>query len=326
MIIGPQHGVPLPASLSASQDKLDLYATDTYFRESWEDLIEVAGSDEQAEAALDPIAAITFKPDAVAGRAIRPSLEWLDERGYIPVAAELFVFDRHTIRTMWLYTLNVATRDRKDVIDELLRLSPSLLVLLRGPADASIPAARLLSKTKGPACPLHRRPGQLRYGLGRYSTLLNFVHTADEPADVVRELGVVFPAVKRRDLYARALRAQPFAELGAMVDDLEAHYPAYDLSLARTTAALRRRLEALEPDRVEPLALLLDEVDSGVTRDWRRVLGEIERSGIPCSDWERIVIATHLLQMEVPGGEVLVRGVSAPGESGPLAEAEAISP
>ena len=60
-----------------------------------------------------------------------------------------------------------------------------------------VPASVELTGLKGPTDPDARAPGQLRHLLGRYSYLLNLVHTPDEPADVLRELGAAEAAVER---------------------------------------------------------------------------------------------------------------------------------
>jgi nucleoside diphosphate kinase len=310
MIIGPQHGIPLPDGLSRSEDKLALYAADTYFRESWEDLSEVAGA-AAADVAAE-LATITLKPDALAGRVLRPTFRWLASEGFSLVTAEMLVFDRHTIRATWVYTWNVATRDRKDVVDILLGMSPSLVLVLRGPAG-HIPPSTRLSERKGPAVPERRVPGQLRHGLGNYSTLLNFVHTADEPADLIRELGVYFPAEVRRRIYSKALgAASTFEEAHRLASELEAAYPAHDLSLNGAVAELVKQLGELGAPG-NGLRSQLSEAAAGRSRDWRALLHEVDNLGLTCSPWARLVIMTHMVHMDTPAGEVLLQGVSSRG-------------
>ncbi len=213
----------MPDELSRFPDKLDLYARDTYFLESWEDLVAVEG-----DQALDRsrFAALTLKPDAVVGRTLKPTLEWLDEYGFSVVAAELVEFERHTIRGIWLYSWNVASRDRKDLVDILLTATPSLFLALRGPKDASL----WLSQNKGPANPEYRQPGQLRSRLGYFSTLLNFVHTSDEPADFIRELAVYFPAPTRQRIYrAMGSSGDSRQRANCLASELEDRFPAHDL-------------------------------------------------------------------------------------------------
>jgi len=307
MKIGRNHGRPLPAELSEFQDKLDLYATDTYFLESWEDFIVTGG---ESPSSLSRFAAVTLKPDAVVGRTLRPTMEWLGEHGFEIVAAELVEFERHVTRGIWCYSWNVASRDRKDVVDILLPATPSLFLALHGPEEA----ARWLSENKGPANPKYRQPGQLRYGLGYCNTLLNFVHTSDEPADFIRELAVYFPAPARRRIYramAAGENALPRAE--SLAHELEARFPPHDLEL---DASLNRvgELAGAHPDGTGTdrarLQRLIEAIADGESRDWRALLDLVASVGIRCDKWDLIVIVTSLVQLDNPDVDPVLQGVS----------------
>jgi nucleoside diphosphate kinase len=316
MIIGPQHGPALPDYLSAMPDKLTLYATDTYFRESWEDLNHLTQNDPSE--VLHGLAMMVLKPDAVVTRAIGPTFDWLYEQGFSIVAARTFAFSRHITRSIWCYSWNVATRERKDVVDMMLAPGDSLLVLLRGPDGETDPATRLLSETKGPANPARRTPGQLRYELGTLNTLLNYLHTADEPADLVRELGVYFPAAEREAIYREALAPPPDARARAeaLANGLEAEAPAEKLTRDAVLERVIARLNAHEDSDSElgvELRTELNRIATGESRDWRRTLQLIEELDLDCSPWDLIGIGTHLVQMDTPTGELLIASVSAPG-------------
>ena len=308
MKIGPNQGIALPAELSRFQDKLDLYATDTYFLESWEDFL--AAVDHQPLSLLSRFAAVTLKPDAVVGRTLKPTMEWLSDQGFTIVAAQLVEFERHITRGIWHYSWNVASRDRKDVVDLLLPATPSLFLALHGPDDAAL----WLSENKGPANPKYRQPGQLRHGLGSFSTLLNFVHTSDEPADFVRELAVYFPAPIRQQIY-RAMTSQetslPQAE--ALASELEARFPSHDLemdaSIDRVRTLAQNHKEGAADERIG-LLRLLDDIADGNSQDWRSLLGLTKAASIPCQDWDLIVIATNLVQLDNPDIEPILPGIS----------------
>lgn len=296
------HGAALPNELSRLPDKRELYSTDTYFLESWEDLVTVAS--EQPLPAPSRFAALTLKPDAVVGRALKPTLEWLGEHGFSVVAAELVEFERHIIRSIWLYSWNVASRDRKDLVDILLTATPSLFLALRGPEDASL----RLSQNKGPANPEHRRPDQLRSRLGYFSTLLNFVHTSDEPADFIRELAVYFPAPTRRRIYrAMGSLGDSLQHADDLASQLEARFPAHDLEL---DASISRVRALIDQGRGDELLQLLDEIASRSTRDWRTLFHLAEANGVSCQNWDLIVIATNLVQMDSPDIDPLLPGIS----------------
>lgn len=306
MIVGPQHGSSLPRDLSVSNDKLELYAADTFFVESWEDLIEVAGDDAMNVAAV--MAGLTLKPDAVVARVGKRALRWLWAEGFSVIAAERVLFDRRMIREIWRYAWNAATRDRKDVMDLLMSATPSLFIALRGPS----PAAWRLSARKGAADRSNRATDDLREVLGAKTPLINFVHTTDEAADVIRELGVYFGAEARRRLYRAAL-APPLdpAQVADVLAQIEESVPHHDLAVEGAVARVLRELSAHPRDQDGSRALdeCLARVLDGEPVEWRTLDRLLHELRLPCSDWDRIVIACHAVQLDTPGAERLLPGV-----------------
>jgi hypothetical protein len=171
-----------------------------------------------------------------------------------------------------------------------------------------------LSENKGPANPKYRQPGQLRYGLGYFSTLLNFVHTSDEPADFVRELAVYFPSPIRQRIYrAMATPDDALSRAEGLAAELEARFPPHDLEMEASLNRVRELVDAdLDGASADPvrLRLLIDEIASGNGRDWRALLNLVESVGMPCDQWDLIVIATSLVQMDNPDVDPVVPGVS----------------
>lgn len=300
------HGASLPNELSRLPVKRDLYAVDTYFLESWEDFLAVVG--EQAIPPPSRFASLTLKPDAVVGRTLKPTLEWLGEHGFSIVAAELVELERHIIRSIWLYSWNVASRDRKDLVNILLTATPSLFLALLGPEDASL----WLSQNKGPANPEYRRPSQLRSRLGYFSTLLNFVHTSDEPADFIRELAVYFPADTRQRIYrAMGSPADSLQRAEDLTCELEARHPAHDLDLDHSIDRVRAAVGSRKGDAAGvELHHLLDAIAGRRTRDWRTLFRLAKAAGVSSLSWDLIVIATNLVQMDNPDIDPILPGVS----------------
>jgi nucleoside diphosphate kinase len=308
VIVGPQHGPQLPPELSGSSDKLDLYAADTFFIESWEDLVEVTG-DEAARVA-GVMAGLTLKPDAIVGRVGHPALLWLEAEGFSVIAAERVAFDRRMTREVWRYAWNVATRDRKDVMDLLMCSAPSLFIALRG----SAPAALRLSRRKGAADPATRSPGDLREVLGAPAPLINFVHTTDEAADVIREIGVYFTARTRRAIYRAAL-ASPvdLNQVEALIAELEDAVPHDDLTLEPAVKRLLDQLDHLrahDVDRSSELREQLDRALDGTPVDWRTIARLLDELRVPSSRWDRIVIAAHVVRLETRVAERLLPGIA----------------
>jgi nucleoside diphosphate kinase len=290
-----------------SGDKLDLYATDTYFLESWEDLHTVR--DQVRLPSISRLAALTLKPDAIVGRMLLPTIAWLAENDFVIVAAERFEFDRHLIRGIWQYSWNAASRGRKELVDLLLSATPSLFLALRGPEEASL----WLSRNKGPANPDDRRPGQLRSHLGAFSTLLNFVHTSDEPADFIRELGVYFPASRRRRIYRSMGLGSSTSEAVQLARQLETEYAAHDLSqrasVERIRAACTSADDAEEGNHAG-LIRLLAEIEGGSRPDWRLLSRLCQESGFTPDPWDLLTVATYLVGGDECDLEPVVPGVS----------------
>ncbi len=297
----------VPSELSRSRDKLDLYAADTFFVESWEDLVEVAGGEAVGIAGMT--AGLVLKPDAIVARVGRRTLRWLESEGFSAIAAQRVVFDRLMTREIWRYAWNVATRDRKDLMDFLMCSTPSLFIVLRG----SAPAASRLSQRKGTADPDGRPADALREVLGARVPLINFVHTADEAADVIREIGVCFAAEDRRAIYRAAL-ARPIGvrQVEALLAELEDSVPARNLTLEPVIREVLHRLKDIggrdlksRRDLREHLVRAL----RGGQVDWRALDRLLDELQLPCSRWERIVIAAHMVRLETGIAERLLPGV-----------------
>lgn len=295
----------IPAFLSRLPRKRSLYAVDTYFRESFEDLAAIGGG--RIEQFCHDHALLLVKPDAVVTRRLGTVLRWVLGYGFSIVWAATVTIDRHGVRALWQYGLNAASRDRRDAADLYVTACECLLLLLALPGRTE-PASLVLSAVKGPADPVRCRPGQLRYDVGSFNYQLNLVHAADEPADLLRELAVLCNHDTRAALYRRTLE-HPVAPDGrseafALVDRLEAATPEVDLELDRT---LRELAEVAETRRdgsgtaAGELVSLIGRVRGRCSRDWRGLVRLAESSGVPVSRWQRIVLATHLLDPYVPG-------------------------
>lgn len=269
VLIGADHAEPLAASLSALPVKRALFAVDSYFRDGWDDLLEVVP---EPSALLHTHATLLLKPDAVAGRRLEAALDWLLEQGALVVAAERIRLDRHSTRAMWWYQWNVATRERRELADALVTAGESLLLVARLP-DAPTPATLRLSNLKGPADPAKREPWQLRQRLDNDNFLINFVHTADEPADLIREFGILLDGPDRRRLFGEILAGGDQEQKArGIIEDLYRRQDAHDLSFA--AAQERRQRNASH------------------------------------GPWDEIVIGTTLMTASVPDKTPLLTGVS----------------
>jgi hypothetical protein len=297
---------PLVSALTVSAAKAFAYCRDPYFRAGVQALAattaRAAPRRSPAVAGLLSRALVLLKPDAVAGRRIGTALRVLTAAGFEIVGLAALRFTPILTRELWRYQFNIASRDRADVVDLLLPAADSLAVLLedRRWRPGSVPASCRLGDVKGAADPRLRRPDDLRSRLAAPTTLFNFIHTADEPADVLREAalldiaGVPLLAAAVADPPAGRL---PDEDVDAAIGRLYDQLPAHDLD----AAAAGRRLVARP--RFHDLA-------AGATSGgpaWRAVLARCP-AGRPAPDelWDLLAVATAQIESNVPGLTPLV--------------------
>lgn len=268
-------------------DKARLYLDEAWFRESWADLATLAGDD--AERLVHRHALLLFKPEAFVSRVASRTLAHLADDGFTPIAAHPVQFDRHMTRALWLYRFNVATVARVELHDLIMRSGTSLLTILRderasadnGTTDP-LPATVRLTALKGPSRPERRHPDHLRSRLGVDDRILNRFHTADEPADLVRELAVFLPRQERLRLLAGVLEGGPARAVHDAVAELERPWPGRDFrldtALAGIVATARAQLDSAngaDRDRWHQILARADRARAGSTRQDRRALWEL---------------------------------------------------
>jgi hypothetical protein len=284
--------------LTLARGKQAAFATDVYFRESWVDLVDMLG-DEPAQL-LEPLALLSFKPDGVVGRRMTPTLEFLLGRGFVPVALARVRLNRHSMRALWRYNWDVYPADRLALATLMHSSADGLVLLLRDTAAAGVPGSVRLSALKGPAAPEQRVEGQLREALRPPNAVVNFVHVADEPADLVRELGIFLARAERRErlaLLRQRLEGDVTAEVRKAIADLERTYPAHDFDFERTVA----RLELARPGPARVGDELRRAAADGPKLRWdalRELLGE---PGEGVDVWDFVCVASSVLVEERPG-------------------------
>ncbi|QLJ00542.1 hypothetical protein HZZ00_05770 [Streptomyces sp. NEAU-sy36] len=232
------HDIPpgLLAAVTRSPVKERLFGTDTYTREAaW-----TFGdhTDELLRTAL-----CVLKPDAAVGRRYGTALQALRDNGFRPLDVVRFRHDRLTIRETWRFQLNFADRERIATMELYLRSLDCVLLVLRDEQHrpGAVPAAVRLASLKGPATAERRRPEHLRERLGALNGLFNFIHTTDEPLDVLRDLGLLLEPGRRERVRDRMVSGHDATDevtrvFAAIEDTVEPH----DLDPERS----RRRLES----------------------------------------------------------------------------------
>lgn len=284
-------------SIARVAGKAGLYADDALFQTGLAEFEMLGGRFDT----LHRLALLMVKPDGVAAGKGAETLRFLSEHGFVVIARSWTVFRRQTWEALWRYQLTSATADRL-AVNELVLDGPALVLVLRHPAHAP-PASVRLSRLKGPSDIARQESGCLRNRLGQPNRVLSFVHVADEPADVLREMPILLTGAERDRMWREALGgatldpedvAHELAELGPpRAVDLR-------LSLSRVNACVA----ASDYDRPARASALrrLEGVRSGERLDWNAFTRELADAGARCDRWDLCVIGSSYIVYDRPGG------------------------
>lgn len=292
---GATHGIAVPPELTCHPAKQCLYGADTYYQEAHGQLAGLTGD---ITGFAHRHAALLLKPDAVVARRLEAAVQWLGERRFRIVGAAVTHLTRTMIRALWYFQWNLATPHRRRLAALFLEDADALVLIVRPERAPDVPATVELTRLKGPTDPDARVPGQLRHRLGRYSYLLNLVHTPDEPADLLRELAVHFDETERHRLLTHALAGEDRTTHALeLADRLHAATKPRDLDFEPALDRLRRDLaRALGPGTpTDPYG-----VAEAALRHRLKVDGaDFGRADI--DRWDTVVVGSAVLPMRQPG-------------------------
>lgn len=276
----------LLGSWTRSPEKAEIFARDTWYLESTEQLA-AATDNPGAEGAR--AAVLLIKPDGVCAGAAPEAVRWLLGSGYSIHDAAAVQLGRNDIRALWLHQWNIASAERRGLADIIRSLSPSLvLVLGRDRAAGDLPTSVELTAAKGPTDPSKRVPGELRHALPTDSYLLNFVHTPDEPADVLRELGIYFDTRRRAHTIERLLtRHDASATALELAEELTERHRKPTINVENSRIALIARSQPGESPEDTARRLLA-------------APGDLD----PLTAWHLLVAGAGTLPMRTPHGDV----------------------
>jgi nucleoside diphosphate kinase len=287
------------ASLSRIPEKIEYYRHDVYLREALAELTERFGA--SLPEVLWRSTSMIVRPEGLRSGRLPTILDFLDRHGYAVVAARAVAFDRFQAREMWRYQHTLASIDRLAVTDQILIGNPSLVLLLRARTPGEFPASVALCTLKGPADPAHRRPDTLRSLLDQPNLMFSLIHCADEPADLVRELGIMFDSPARRELIA-ALDGDRLDVSGQAVLAAAVATPPMAFTLDETLARARAAL------RGTAASSMLDTLTNRNRDSWRPLMREIHRTTSHVDPIDLAFIGTCFIEYDEPGGRKLLGG------------------
>lgn len=272
------------------------YANDLYFRESWPDVASIFGG--AAMAMLESVVLVSFKPDAVVGRRMRATLDYAVAHGFRPLAAAPLAYTRHSMRELWRYDWHIYPVDRLRFSTLWYTCADVAALAFRDVRpQVGVSGAARLAALKGAAVASQRKPDQLRSLLRPPNQILNFVHVADEPADVVRELGIFFDRPARRSMLAAIVThfdADRYDVAVAAIAALEARYAEHDLAFEPSLARLVRAGAVSTANA----ARLLRAFRGAERWGWDELCARIDASAPKADRWDIVAVASYLVPLE----------------------------
>lgn len=280
--------------LAPAPEKRHALAADIYFRECWADLVAVYGA--AACSAIQRLALLSFKPDAIVGRRIRPTLEFCAAHGFTPVGASRFRYTAHSMREVWRDNWRDYSVDRLELVTVMHGSSDTLVLLLKdGCSPPATTAAARLNQLKGGAEPERRSAAQLRERLRAPNRVINFVHAADDSADVVRELGIFLDRTRRRELLSIAMADRDVSDtIHGEVAKLESQTRPHDFDF---DGSLDRLMQALPHARPE-LVRFRDAANQGVKVRWDELRRVVDPATTHSLLWDVVSVACRILPLD----------------------------
>lgn len=291
--------LPTPSEwerLSVVPEKRDAFAKDLYFRECWADVAGIFGNARMSM--LGSIGILNVKPDAVVGRRMTGVLEFVIEHDFLPIAAAPLRLTRHSIRELWRYDWHVYPVDRLAFSTFWYTSTEVLMFVLQDISPQGfLPASVRLSQLKGHGLPEKRTSSDLRTVLRSPNGILTFVHVADEPLDVVRELGIFFDRPERKALLTEIKHSAGVNRYDDVLNNiarLEACYPEHDLNFSSSLSRLEKSLAVTAKAATYLRKLLSD----GETLGWDDLCSMIDPATEEVDRWDFISVASHVIRLE----------------------------
>jgi hypothetical protein len=180
-------------------------------------------------------------------------------------------------------------------------------VLLADLRRDGLPASVRLTAAKGVADPSGARHGDLRARFGRVNELFNFMHTADDPADLIRQLQLISyetgwdwcADVLRVAAVGDPQRHRAAAELtDGLIEQAGRQLPAHDLDLAASLRRLGERTDGWGE-------LARRRGDRSRIEDW---LDTLRGTALPpgAARWDVLTVVTSWIECGEPGIRAII--------------------
>ena len=218
----------LSATLTPNVIKHEHFSRDDDYIRAFRLLVASTSGRKELLSFLWNVSAMIVRPDAIAGKQSRNIFEILNSRGIFPCAVRRISVSEAQVEKLWRYQLNVATPERKELLKKIMGAGDSVYMLFRDTsARYMAPATVHLTYLKGTARIDSRKEGHLRTAAGpAVANIFSYLHISDDPADLIREMGLLFDAEGTRELFREALQCNNrLAQAKNIISSLEALIP-----------------------------------------------------------------------------------------------------
>lgn len=175
---------------NSSDEKMKLYQEEIPFRITL-NLAQMYWS-EQWYNQLFRIGLLIIKPEAIMLGKVSNILNIISENEFELIYSSHKKLTTEQTSAMWKYGWKNASVERILINQKLFLISNSIILILRYKKPTIFSACEILTDLKGSSLPEMRKPYQIRSQIQPINYILNYVHTSDEIADFLRELGILF--------------------------------------------------------------------------------------------------------------------------------------
>lgn len=140
---------------------------------------------------INNLALIMLKPETIMMGKLEQTIKFLKENNFKVIYGVKKYLSNCQTSELWRYQWNAASLERIIVTQNEFETYPCLILVLES-LDDSLLASTRMTNLKGSCFAGKREPHHLRSILSPINQALNYIHSADEPIDIIREAGIFF--------------------------------------------------------------------------------------------------------------------------------------
>ncbi|KAB8029193.1 nucleoside-diphosphate kinase [Fluviispira multicolorata] len=284
--------------LSIFGSKKNYFTTETYFRESWFDGFSIFENNLTNK--LVRTATVVFKPEAFSARRTSDIINLIEKYNFKATLAFKIKYNRHKIRETWRYQYSEATIDRMSLIDHLYCLGDSLIVFFEDTSiDIKIPASARLHKLKGASEERLRTDESLRSIIKIPNGVIRYFHIPDEPADIVREIGIMFDRPQRLNIFEslKTSKTHERSHIEKLICELESQHETNSFDLGSSWNRVLFAAQFTNDELKKQIFDLKRRVDNHDEIGWEDIFNTL--SAAKCNIYDILTIASNVIKQDV---------------------------